>query len=112
MKMIVKKLRYAGFKLTVGKCKKHFSSKGFRIHKDGLSKNGDRIVSIYNALNYFEEHIKGTLNYADRLARMPQTSNESNYTGLIERKNIFDFNSRSIAKETTRDAVLSKVPAG
>ncbi|XP_037822131.1 uncharacterized protein K02A2.6-like [Lucilia sericata] len=73
-----------------------------------------RWALILSGFNYSVEHVKGTLNDADNLSRMPQVPLvedyvECNYINLIEKENVFDFNFKKIAKETRRDPILSKV---
>ncbi|XP_037812889.1 uncharacterized protein K02A2.6-like [Lucilia sericata] len=69
---------------------------------------------ILSGFNYSVEYIKGDSNSADGLSRMPQQSSakdiiESNYINLIESDDKFAINFKTIARETRRDLILSKV---
>lgn len=61
-------------------------------------------------------HIKGLLNHADALSRIPQlkceeeiSGNEQKYVNWIESNNELQLNFQNIANETRRDKILSKL---
>ncbi|XP_030380964.1 uncharacterized protein K02A2.6-like [Scaptodrosophila lebanonensis] len=73
-----------------------------------------RWALILSGFQYTVEHIKGSLNEADGLSRMPQLykSNEDeeyNYINFIQSDIPFKLNFKSIARETRHDSILSKV---
>ncbi|XP_055910799.1 uncharacterized protein K02A2.6-like [Eupeodes corollae] len=73
-----------------------------------------RWALILSGFEYTVEYIKGTLNDADGLSRMPQTFSvndydEINYVNYIESENYLNLSFKDIARETRRDPVLSKL---
>lgn len=85
-----------------------------------------RWAFILSGFNFKIRHVKGTENYADSLSRIPQLKIESNcsadsmnvnfidnesanYINLIDANNALQLSFKSIANETRRDKILSKV---
>ena len=69
---------------------------------------------ILSGFNYSVKYIKGVFNSADGLSRMPERNSvkdiiESNYISLIELENKLTINFKTIAQETRRDLILSKI---
>lgn len=67
-----------------------------------------------SAFNFKIQHVKGSLNHADTLSRIPQSEcNEAHadptYINFIEFENHLQLNFRDIAIETRRDPILSKL---
>lgn len=73
-----------------------------------------RWALILSGFNYTVKHIKGVWNQADGLSRMPQSvlpkeRDEISYVNLIESESEMFLNFKSVARETMRDPILSKV---
>lgn len=73
-----------------------------------------RWAFILSGFNYEISHVKGSLNYADSLSRMPQyhtveSEPEKDYVHLIQTQNRVNIDFKDVARETRRDAILSKV---
>lgn len=75
-----------------------------------------RWAFILSGFNYKIEYVKGHLNEADNLSRMPQLkmknvndTNDSTFVNYIQKDNILSLDFKDIARETMRDPVLSKV---
>lgn len=75
-----------------------------------------RWAFILSGFSYSIEYVKGSSNTADSLSRMPQLEynknpKENSFINFIEAENCLNFDYKMIAKETRRDAVLSKLCA-
>lgn len=73
-----------------------------------------RWALILSGFNYRIEYVKGTLNNADGLSRMPQstigeTEQDPSYINYIGFVNALQLDYKDVAKESRRDPVLSKV---
>lgn len=74
-----------------------------------------RWALILSGFNYTIKFVKGINNTeADSLSRLPQISytydnNDANYINLIEKDNALRINFKTIADETRRDPILSKL---
>lgn len=73
-----------------------------------------RWALILSGFNYCVEYVKGCLNEADSISRMPQINfivekEENSYINLIESENDLNLSFKDIARETKRDIILSKV---
>lgn len=73
-----------------------------------------RWALILSGFNYTVEYIKGTLNDADSLSRMPQSVaiddyKSNSYINFVESENCLHLNFKDIARETRRDPILSKL---
>lgn len=73
-----------------------------------------RWAFILSGFNYSIEYIKGKRNEADELSRFPQMDSielpeENSYINYIDKDDSFRINFKSIANETRRDPILSKV---
>lgn len=74
-----------------------------------------RWAFILSGFNYTIEHISGISNCADNLSRMAQQDTdqinyiENSYVNLIEKENPLNLSFKSIAIESRRDPILSKL---
>lgn len=73
-----------------------------------------RWALILSGFNYTVRYIKGELNYADHLSRLPQhetviSEDECNYVNFVEDNNQLNLQFQAIARETKRDPILAKV---
>lgn len=73
-----------------------------------------RWAFILTGFNYSIEHVKGSMNEADALSRIPQLTTqqdilENSYVNFIEGSNYLNINFKHIAQETKRDPILSKL---
>ncbi|XP_055922719.1 uncharacterized protein K02A2.6-like, partial [Eupeodes corollae] len=73
-----------------------------------------RWAFILSGFDYSIKYIKGELNQADHLSRIPQEevgkiSNDFSYINLVETDNQLKLDFKNIAKETRRDPILSKL---
>lgn len=75
-----------------------------------------RWAFILSAFNFKIKHVKGHLNHADNLSRIPQHQTEpefedidSTYINLVSRGNTLQLSFKDIAIESRRDKILSKV---
>lgn len=73
-----------------------------------------RWALILSGFDYSVEYVKGSINEADGLSRMPQSSSvndheESNYINFVESENHLHLSFKDIARETRRDPILSKL---
>lgn len=67
-----------------------------------------------SGFDYNVEYVKGIVNDADKLSRIPQIIAsedhvECNYVNVIEEENFLNIHFKVIGKETRRDPILSKV---
>ena len=76
-----------------------------------------RWAFILSGFNYKIEYVKGELNEADKLLRIPQhirskienTSDSSTFVNYIQGHNVLNLDFKDISRETWRDRILSKV---
>lgn len=74
-----------------------------------------RWAFILSGFNYSIEYVKGEINDADNLSRIPQVSmhidnnSENSYINFIQKDNFLHLNFKHVAIETRRDPILSKL---
>ncbi|XP_037931465.1 uncharacterized protein K02A2.6-like [Teleopsis dalmanni] len=78
-----------------------------------------RWAFIMTGFNYKIEYVKGHLNHADNLSRIPQThydetmndnhDDDESYIYSIQEQSHLNLNFKNIAQQTRRDPILSKV---